>query len=80
MPAPIDLDEIASTELVQRGRYRWRTMVCTSTSCLASSAQAVRAELELSACHGDWESYDAAAEALESAEAGEPSNSRGGAS
>ncbi len=46
MPAPIDLDEIASTEHARRGRYRWRTMVCSSTSCLASGAQGVRAALE----------------------------------
>jgi bidirectional [NiFe] hydrogenase diaphorase subunit len=46
MPAPIDLDEIASAELARRGRYAWRTMVCSSTSCLASGAQGVRNALE----------------------------------
>jgi bidirectional [NiFe] hydrogenase diaphorase subunit len=48
MPAPIDLDEIASAEHIQRGRYRWRTMVCTSTSCLATGAQGVRTALDRS--------------------------------
>ena len=46
MPAPIDLDEISSAEHVRRGRFGWRTMVCTSGSCLASGAQGVRTALE----------------------------------
>jgi bidirectional [NiFe] hydrogenase diaphorase subunit len=46
MPGPIDLDEVASAELEQRGRYPWRVMVCSSTACLASGGQAVRTALE----------------------------------
>jgi bidirectional [NiFe] hydrogenase diaphorase subunit len=46
MPGPIDLDEVASAEHEQRGRYPWRIMVCNSTACLASGGQAVRSALE----------------------------------
>ncbi len=45
-PGPIDLDEITSAELGRRGRYAWRMMVCTSTSCLAAGAQTVRTALD----------------------------------
>jgi bidirectional [NiFe] hydrogenase diaphorase subunit len=42
----MDLDEVASAEATRRGRYRQRVMVCTSTSCLAAGARAVRTAVE----------------------------------